>query len=251
MSKITIKTKAIVLQSIKYGDSSLIVKMLTEELGLQSYMVKGVFGKKSKMKPALFQNMTLLDIVCGSANGSLGFIKEISLSHYYKSIATDIKKSTIIIFIGELLSKSISESETDINLFNFIYDSMLWLDDATSDYADFPIIFAIRLSAHLGFFPNIETYKEGYCFDLLDGNFKKVNNDIYQIDENISSALNNVCQLSISSQDWPAGSQIFSFSNSSILTTRRQLLDAIIIYFKLHSDNVKEVRSIDILREIL
>ena len=251
MSKITIKTKAIVLQSIKYGDSSLIVKMLTEELGLQSYMVKGVFGKKSKMKPALFQNMTLLDIVCGSANGSLGFIKEISLSHYYKSIATDIKKSTIIIFISELLSKYISESETDINLFNFIYDSMLWLDDATSDYADFPIIFAIRLSAHLGFFPNIETYKEGYCFDLLDGNFKKVNNDIYQIDENISSALNNVCQLSISSQDWPAGSQIFSFSNSSILTTRRQLLDAIIIYFKLHSDNVKEVRSIDILREIL
>ena len=50
MAKSTTKTKAIVLQSIKYGDSSLVVKMLTEELGIQSYMVKGVFGKKSKMK---------------------------------------------------------------------------------------------------------------------------------------------------------------------------------------------------------
>lgn len=251
MSKITTKTRAIVLQSIKYGDSSLIVKTLTEELGLQSFMVKGVFGKKSKIRAGLFQNMTLLDIVCESGNSNLGFIKEISLSHYYKSISTDIKKSTIIIFISELLSKYISESETDINLFNFIYDSMLWLDDATSEYANFPIIFAIRLSLHLGFFPDIETYKEGCCFDLLDGNFKKRNNDIYQIDEDISNALYNVCQLSINSQEWPPSSQIFNVSKSSVLTIRRQLLDAIVIYYKLHADNVQEIKSIDILREIL
>ena len=74
MAKTTSKTRAIVLQSIKYGDSSLVVKMLTEKLGIQSYMVKGVFGKKSKMKAALFQNMTLLEIVADTSSNSLGFI---------------------------------------------------------------------------------------------------------------------------------------------------------------------------------
>ena len=62
MTKILEKTEAIVIQSIRYGDSSLIVKMLTEEYGMQSYMVKGVYGSRSKFRPALFQNMTILDI---------------------------------------------------------------------------------------------------------------------------------------------------------------------------------------------
>lgn len=238
MAKTTIKTKAIVLQSIKYGDNSLIVKMITEELGIQSYMVKGVFGKKSKMKAALFQNMTMLEIVADSSDNSLGFIREISLSHCYKSIASDIKKSTIIIFISELLSKSISESETDTDLFNFIYDSMIWLDEAISDYANFPLVFAIQLSKFLGFFPNIDTYSEGSSFDLLDGNFKTTHNDIYQIDNEPSQFLYKLCRYN---------NDNLTISNA----TRRKLLEAIVTYYKLHADNVREIKSYEILRTLL
>ena len=238
MAKTTIKTKAIVLQSIKYGDNSLIVKMITEELGIQSYMVKGVFGKKSKMKAALFQNMTMLEIVADSSDNSLGFIREISLSHCYKSIASDIKKSTIIIFISELLSKSISESETDTDLFNFIYDSMIWLDEAISGYANFPLVFAIQLSKFLGFFPNIDTYSEGSSFDLLDGNFKTTHNDIYQIDNEPSQFLYKLCRFN---------NDNLTISNA----TRRKLLEAIVTYYKLHADNVREIKSYEILRTLL
>ena len=237
MAKTTIKTRAIVVQSIKYGDNSLIVKMLTEELGIQSYMVKGVFGKTSKMKAALFQNMTMLDIVADSGNNSLGFIREISLSYCYKSIASDIKKSTIIIFISELLSKSISESESDPDLFNFIYNSMLWLDEATSDYANFPIVFAIQLSKFLGFFPNIDTYSEVSSFDLLDGNFKTTQNDIYQIDIELSKHFYNLCTKP----------QTFVSNN----TIRRKLLESIVTYYKLHADNVRDIKSYEILRTLL
>ncbi len=242
MAKTTSKTRAIVLQSIKYGDSSLVVKMLTEELGIQSYMVKGVFGKKSKMKAALFQNMTLLEIVADTSSNSLGFIREISLSHYYQSIATDIKKSTIIIFVSELLSKAISESESDTELFNFIYDSMLWLDEATSDYANFPIAFALRLSRYLGFFPNINTYTDGSCFDLLDGNFKMTQNDIHQIDEEISRHFYELCKASMKSHQ-----QNLAINNN----IRRKLLDAIVTYYKFHADNVKDIKSYEILRTLL
>ena len=237
MAKSTTKTKAIVLQTIKYGDSSLIVKMLTEELGIQSYMVKGVFGKKSKMKAALFQNMTLLEIVADSGNNSLGFIREISLSYCYKSIATDIKKSTIIIFISELLSKSISESEIDTDLFNFIYNSMLWLDEATSDYANFPIVFAIQLSKFLGFFPNIDTYSEGSSFDLLDGNFKMTQNDLYQIDTELSKHFYSICN--------PRSEVLLSNS------IRRKLLESIVTYYKLHANEVRDIKSYEILRTLL
>lgn len=237
MAKTTTKTKAIVLQTIKYGDSSLIVKMLTEELGIQSYMVKGVFGKKSKMKAALFQNMTLLEIVADSGNNSLGFIREISLSYCYKSIATDIKKSTIIIFISELLSKSISESEIDTDLFNFIYNSMLWLDEATSDYANFPIVFAIQLSKFLGFFPNIDTYSEGSSFDLLDGNFKMTQNDLYQIDTELSKHFYSICN--------PRSEVLLSNS------IRRKLLESIVTYYKLHANEVRDIKSYEILRTLL
>lgn len=62
-SKVTEKNRAIVLQSLRYGDNSMIVKILTENSGLQSYIVKGILNKKSKIRPALFQNMTLVDIV--------------------------------------------------------------------------------------------------------------------------------------------------------------------------------------------
>lgn len=250
MAKVTVKTRAIVLQSIKYGDSSLIVKMLTEEMGIQSFMVKGVYGKKSKMKAALFQNMMLLDIVAEIGGSSLGFIKDISLSHYYRSISSDFKKTTILIFISELLSKSIAESEPDEVMFNYIYSSMLWLDEAESGYADFPIIFAMRLSYHLGFFPNLDTYTEGSCFDLLDGNFKRGNNnDIYQIDAELSKAFYQLSVIS-SQQNLSRLSQVFSLSGSLILSTRRQLLEAVVTYYKLHSDNVREIKSIEVLREM-
>ncbi|MBO5854634.1 MAG: DNA repair protein RecO [Bacteroidales bacterium] len=238
MAKITIKTQAIVLQTIKYGDSSLVVKMLTKEEGIQSFMVKGVFGKKSKMKAALFQNMTLLDVVAEIGNNSLGFIKEITLSHYYKSNSTDIKKITIILFISELLSKSITESETDTLLFEYIYQSMIRLDEAISDYVNFPIEFALNLSKYLGFYPNFDTYSEGSCFNLLDGNFKKSQSDIYQIDQELSKKFyllgtqKNFSEISLNNKE------------------RRLLLDAIITYYKLHTENIREIKSVEVLRTI-
>ncbi|MBO5811492.1 MAG: DNA repair protein RecO [Bacteroidales bacterium] len=238
MAKITIKTQAIVLQAIKYGDSSLVVKMLTKEEGIQSFMVKGVFGKKSKMKAALFQNMTLLDVVAEIGNNSLGFIKEITLSHYYKSNSTDIKKITIILFISELLSKSITESETDTLLFEYIYQSMIRLDEAISDYVNFPIEFALNLSKYLGFYPNFDTYSEGSCFNLLDGNFKKSQSDIYQIDQELSKKFyllgtqKNFSEISLNNKE------------------RRLLLDAIITYYKLHTENIREIKSVEVLRTI-
>lgn len=235
------KTRAIVLQSIRYGDSSLIVKMLTEEFGLQSYMVKGVLGKNSKMKPAHFQNMNLLEIVDSSNKGSLHFIKDLSISYFYKNIHSDFKKTSIIIFISELISKSIIDSDIDKTLFRFIYDSLIWLDESESAaYINFPIIFAMKLCSYLGFSPNLETYQEGRLFDLLDGDFKSDSNSIHVIDNNLSTIFYNICKKGYENYD-------INLSNS----IRQQLLEAIVLYYKLHVENVKDIRSHEILHTIL
>lgn len=244
MAKIAVKTRAVVLHTIKYGDSSLVVKMLTEELGIQSYMVKGVFGKKSKMKAALFQNMTLLDIVAESGNSSLGFIKELSLSHYYSTVFCDVKKTTIAMFVSELLSKTLADADADVSLFNFVYDSMLWLDGSASDYANFPLVFAIQLTSYLGFSPNMESYSDGYSFDLLDGNFKIANSDLYQIDEELSRAFYGICRSLREYHAVDSNCQQLELSNNS----RRLLLDAMVTYYKLHAENIGEIKSHEILR---
>ena len=143
-------------------------------------------------------------------------------------------------FISELLSKSISESETDTLLFDYVYNSMLWLDDAISDYVNFPIEFALGLSRFLGFYPNFDTYSEGSSFDLLDGNFKKMQNDIYQM------------ELELSRKFYHVGTSIHGDFQKNRLTNsdRRQLLDALVMYYKLHTENIREIKSLEVLREV-
>ena len=114
---------------------------------------------------------------------------------------------------------------------------MLWLDDATSDYANFPIVFAIQLSKFLGFSPNIDTYSEGSSFDLLDGNFKMTQNDLYQIGTELSKHFYNICNP-----------QSETMLNNAI---RRKLLESIVTYYKLHAEEVKDIKSYEILRTLL
>ncbi|MBQ2498437.1 MAG: DNA repair protein RecO, partial [Bacteroidales bacterium] len=118
------KTRAIVIKAIKYGDNSLIVKLLTEENGLRSFMIKGAFNKTAKIRAALFQPLTLLDVTCADTRSELGYLKEASVEYTYKSIPYEINKNAIVLFVCEMLSKSIQDSETDTELFGFIHDAL-------------------------------------------------------------------------------------------------------------------------------
>ncbi|MBQ4205692.1 MAG: DNA repair protein RecO [Bacteroidales bacterium] len=238
----TDKTRAIVLKAIKYGDNSLIVKLLTEQDGLRSFMVKGAFNKTAKIRAALFQPLTLLDIISADTRGELGYLKEVSIEYAYKSIPYEINKNAIVLFLCELLSKSIQDSETDIELFEFIHDALTHLDEAEANYADFPLKFSIELSRHLGFAPNIGDYKPGYVFDLEEGCFRYDNaNSIYIVDYQLGNLFYQLCKTSV-------------FENVSLNlrnAERRQLLDAVIAYYKLHVSGFNEIKSNEILKTVL
>ena len=238
----TDKTRAIVLKAIRYGDNSLIVKLLTEQSGLQSFMIKGAFNKSAKIRAALFQPLTLLDVVCAKSRGELGYLKEASVERAYQDIPVNISKNAIMLFICELLSKSIQESDTDLDLFDFIHRSLTHLDEMNDNYADFPLRFAVELSRYIGFAPNINGYKPGFIFDLEDGTFHHDGSgSTYYIDSILSEPFFNICNCNIFSDIR------LNLTNSG----RRQLLEAVINYYKLHVSGFNEMNSTDILKTVL
>lgn len=236
------KTRAIVLKAIRYGDNNLIVKLLTENTGLQSFMVKGVFNKNAKIRAALFQPLTLLDIVQTKSRGDLGYLKEAGIEYSFKDIPANINKNAIILFICELLLKSIQETETDITLFDFIHNALTHLDEMDGNIADFPLKFAMELSRHLGFSPNINNYKPLFIFDLEDGCFHHdAGSTACFIDSHLSGLYYRLCNTNI-------------FNDLSLNITnheRRQLLEAVIKYYKLHVSGFNDMNSVEILKTVL
>lgn len=168
-----ISSKAIVLSTLKYGDNSLIAKAYTSEAGLQSFMLRGILkSRKGKLKTALFQPLTQLEIVANlSTSGKLGYIREAALSYPYHTLHADIRKGAIAMFLSEMLAQGVREQEPNPALFQYLEASLQWLDQHDA-VANFHIRFLIGLTRHLGFYPD-PTGSERPYFDLVEGAFFK------------------------------------------------------------------------------
>lgn len=238
----TDKTRAIVLKAIRYGDNSLIVKLLTEQNGLQSFMVKGAYNKTAKIRAALFQPLTLLDVVCAKSRGELGYLREAGIEYAYQDIPININKNSIVLFICELLSKTLQEAEPDHEMFAFVYQALRHLDMTDDSCADFPLRFAIRLTDFLGFAPNIGSYQAGFVFDLEEGRFRHDSAGcVYSVDGQLSAVFYRLCQ-----DDFP-NETAEKLTNAE----RRQLLESVILYYKLHVSGFNEMNSVEILKAVL
>jgi DNA repair protein RecO (recombination protein O) len=165
------KSRAIALSYLKQGESSIIAKIFTEEKGLQSFIVKGVRAKKAKKKLGLFQPLQLLNInATHITKNSLQYISEISIAHNQFSDGIDMKKNFISIFVAEVISKVLLETEKDKALFKFIWELKNNLSNIEKINPNFPLIFLIGLSEQLGFLPSKDQI-DGDYFNLEFGEF--------------------------------------------------------------------------------
>ena len=237
------KIEGIVLQSVRYGDTSLIVRVFTRNFGLKSYMVKGVFNRTSKSRAALFQNLNLIQYVeAGKPNKStLGYLKDVQLSTIYQSIPFVMNKSAILMYVSELLTKTITEQEQNAALYDFIFRSLQWLDLVERDYANFPLFFTLELTRHLGFYPKTN-HETGFCFDMMEGSFA---HDYpihpYYFDAETAALLTRFLNLGIDE----ACRLPFRASQ------RRELLDGLIVFMRLHAPVMKDFRSHEVLKTVL
>jgi len=237
------KIEGIVLQSVRYGDTSLIVRVFTRNFGLKSYMVKGVFNRTSKSRAALFQNLNLIQYVeAGKPNKStLGYLKDVQLSTIYQSIPFVMNKSAILMYVSELLTKTITEQEQNAALYDFIFRSLQWLDLVERDYANFPLFFTLELTRYLGFYPKTN-HETGFCFDMMEGAFV---HDYpihpYYFDAETAALLTRFLNLGIDE----ACRLPFRASQ------RRELLDGLIVFMRLHAPVMKDFRSHEVLKAVL
>jgi len=235
-----ITTKAIILSSLKYGDSSLIVKAFTESDGLKSYLLKGVLtSKKGKLKVAYFQPLTQLELVANHRNkGTLESIREARVAYHYQSLHSNISKNAITLFLAEMLGNSIQEEERNEGLFQFLENALQWLD-SNDEITNFHIYFLIDLTKYLGFYPDT-TNMSTTNFDLLEGEFT-----------NTPSLNPNLSGENLSFFKRFLGINFDAIHTIKMKkTNRRELLQAIVLYFELHLQGFRKPRSLAILNEV-
>jgi DNA repair protein RecO (recombination protein O) len=146
-------TRAIVLNNLRYGDSSLIVDLYTEKMGRQTVFVKGVFGKKTTVRSALFQPLNMLETnMHHRANREMQRISNIQIYYPFHNIPYEPVKNCIALFIAEILYKTLKEEEANGDLFEFIIHTVQTLDLNESGTANFHLAFLVHFSRYLGFY---------------------------------------------------------------------------------------------------
>ena len=237
------KTEGIVLQSVRYGDTSLIVKVFTRTQGLKSYMLKGAFNRGAKNRAALFQNLNVIQYVeVGNPKShTLGYLKDAQLAMVYHSLPMVMNKSAIMMYVSELLSKTITEQEQNEALYDFIVSSLQWLDLVEQDYAIFPLFFTLELTRHLGFYPK-SNHQAGFCFDMMEGAFA---HDYplhpYYFDAESATLLAQFLGAGINE----------SCRQPLRVSQRRDLLDGLIVFMRLHAPVMKDFHSHEVLKSVL
>jgi DNA repair protein RecO (recombination protein O) len=218
------KTRGIVFRFTRYGETSIIVSIFTELFGLQTYIVNGVRSKTGKGKMGLYQPLTLLDLVVyHKENASILRIKEVHCYHPYHGLIMDFKKSTIALFLTEILNKSVKEQSHARELSVFLSDAFVMLDQMKNDVENFHLIFLIHLSRHLGFGP-------------------------YQASEIMTPFDNDQAEQIILTELLKAD---FKTSLSITQLQRRNLLDVLLRFYATHVDSLGEIKSLAVVREMV
>ena len=218
------KTRGIVFRFTPYGEASIIVTIFTELFGLQTYIVNGVRSRSSKGRMALFQPLTLLELVVyHKENANILRIKEVRCAYQYVSLSSDIRKSTQALFLSEMLNKAVKEQSHAGEICSFLFDSLEMLDRLPGTTENFHLVFLIKLSRFLGFGPHDPR-------ELLTGR-------------------------TLADEEEQALGKLISSNYSDPITIthaqRKNILDLLLHFYSIHVGGLGEVRSVQVLREVL
>lgn len=231
-----VKTRGIVLNFIKFRETSIITRIYTEELGLQTYIVNSIRKKGPGARIALFQPFTLLDmVVYTSHKGGITRISEYKCNYPFRSIPFDTRKSSIVLFLSEILAYTIQEEEENQPLFQFLHESIIHFDQQEQGFGNFHLLFLLRLSHYLGFGPT-----SGADITL------QVAFSAATATQSRSSVLH--FQMFEAYFDALLQSAEEIFMNSKV---RKELLLILVRYYQLHVEKLGEIKSLSILSEVL
>ncbi len=238
-----IKTRGIVLKTIKYGETSVIVDMYTEERGLRKYIMNGVRSRRSRVRASLVQVMSLVDLVAyDREDRELNHVKEIRPAYVYQSLPFNVRKGAIALFMAEVARKTIHDSEENAPLFAFLFDIFRYLDETTQPIGNIHLHFLLGLTAYLGFLPGGECCAETPVFDMQEGTFvASVSGHTHYLNEELSRTLSALLQRQLRD----------CHEVKMDAAHRRLLLQHLLDYYRLHIDYLSEINAHRILQEVL
>ncbi len=237
-----IKSRAVVLHAVKYGEQQLIVDLLTREAGRVSFICHLSKTGKGKIKKQLFQPMTFVDVVyTARPTKQLQSFTDVRLAHPYVSVPFDAVKLSLSLFLAEFLKYATRDEQQNALLFDFIETSMEWLDNASDHLANFHLVFMMHLSRFIGFYPNLESGEEGAWFDMRAGEFslvRPIHSDYISRQE--ASVITLLMRMRYDTM------RLFRMTQ----TERQRCIELILYYYRLHIPNFPELRSLEVLQAL-
>ena len=234
------KTEAIVLHSLKYGEGRIIVDMFTREQGRQSFIVSTPRSDRSRIKKQYLQPLTLLQLECDlRPQVQLQKLRDASLLTPLPSLLSDPKKLTFGLFVSEFLYHALRGEQQNVPLFSYVRSSIEWLDGCQEAFANFHLVFLMRLSRFLGFWPNLED--AGDYFDLRSATFCATppgHQDYLMPQE--AGRIRLLMRM-----DFPT-MHLFRLSR----VERARILEILLLYYRLHLPAFPELRSLAVLQEL-
>lgn len=236
------KGRGVVLHTLKYGDSSMVVQLLTDVGGRRSYMVQGVRSSRGHgSKLALFQPMFVLEFEgLESSRRRMDSFREVRSGAVLRTLPFDVRKASIALFMAETLYRLVKECEPNAPLFDFVWNSVGALDAMEEGVANFHLWFLANLSRFLGFWPG-NAYAEGAWFDVREGLFVRERPAGFAaLDPAAARTLHELL-----------GRDVRDLASLGLNRRQRvEFLDGMLVYYGYHLDAIHSVRSVRMLQEL-
>jgi DNA repair protein RecO (recombination protein O) len=235
------KTKGLVLNTINYNDKYILVHIFTEDFGRVTYMVTKTKSRNTKVPRAFFTPLALLDLeVDHQSSREIQRIREAQSMLQLHSISSDMKKTSMVFFLSEFLSKVLKDINESKLLFDFLYQSVYILEMTDKSIANFHLVFMLKLSKFLGFYPNLEEYSEGQYFDMMNGEFVFAQPFRHYINKQESFALARLRRITYENM------YKFGFSQQERINIINRMLE----YYRLHLYDFPQLKSLEVLHEL-
>ena len=237
------KTQGIVLHTVRYKDTAMMATIYTEVAGRASFVVPVSRSRRAAVRSVLFQPPALVELeVDVRPNNPVSRVKEARTAHPYLSLPYDPCKAAIALFLSEFLYRALREEAENRPLFAYLRSSLLWLDECRTGFANFHLVFLMRLSRFLGLYPNLEGYAEGDWFDLRAACFTPLR----PVGHGDCIAPAEAARIARLMRMDYGTMHLFRLTRDE----RARCLDVILTYYRLHLPDFPELKSVEVLREL-
>lgn len=237
-----VKTNAIVLRTVRYGERSIIVDMLTSAAGRVSFAVRIPKTKRGKLQKQFFQPMSVIAVDYDSRPRlSLQHLRDVRVALPLPSVKTVPAKMCLSMFLAEFLSYVSRDEQQGEPMFGFVVSALRWLDAASQGYANFHIVFMMRLSRFVGFMPNLDGWRKGSVFDMREGRFVSV----VPLHSDYLSPSDSEYVMQLARMGW-RNMHLFRMGRAQ----RNHIAELIIRFYRLHVPGMPELKSFGVLKEV-